>query len=490
MEINYEPQEINARMGLEEALKAYANEIQILTLKDGTNIEIIQGNQKFRSRPGMGEMGYTDNQLGNVEENDDEFIEENFVDNYNQYNYQQITPTKQNLLRGKGQNKGLGKSLRKTVLRSIDGKEQEKQFENGLLKNLKSDKKQTNVNNIISFTESNEYLQCANCNKFFCSDEEEKSQIENKAIHNNTQNNQKIPNNAQQLPQRPQQNMPYPQQFQPLPQQPPYQPKQNPRQQQNHHQGQQIPHNPYQNQNIPYNQQKHPQNMNMNMGYPQKQNIPHNQQKIPQNMNMNMGYPQKNNPQGFFQQPTPFKGRGPQQAPKQQQFYQQNNIHNPQMAQFRGNNQVFRARKREVNDYEEDEYYDDNIDDNNYITEEIYYYPSSSKKFRSEKKVNEEFPIRKNISHNIENRGLTRNLSFGFKKKSNSREIRYIDNNQSEYANMNDNLYYEYPDYYNQNDIPTGNTKQYSNHRVVNVKVTKNTPYQYQENDDYEDYYY
>ena len=30
---------------------------------------------------------------------------------------------------------------------------------------------------------------------------------------------------------------------------------------------------------------------------------------------------------------------------------------------------------------------------------------------------------------------------------------------------MNDNLYYEYPDYYNQNYIPTGNTKQYSKQR-------------------------
>ena len=145
MEMNYDAQEIDARMSLDEALKAYAGEIQILTLRDGTNIEIISDNYNFRSRPRMGEMGYTDNQLRNVEENDNEFIEENLVDNYNQYNYQQITPTKQGLLRGKGQNKGLGKSLRKTILRSIDGKEQEKQFENGLLRNLKSDKKKKKI---------------------------------------------------------------------------------------------------------------------------------------------------------------------------------------------------------------------------------------------------------------------------------------------------------------------------------------------------------
>ena len=476
MEMNYNAQEIDARMSLDEALKAYAGEIQILTLRDGTNIEIISDNYNFRSRPRMGEMGYTDNQLRNVEENDNEFIEENLVDNYNQYNYQQITPTKQGLLRGKGQNKGLGKSLRKTILRSIDGKEQEKQFENGLLRNLKSDKKKENLNlnTIISFTENNGFLQCANCNKFFC--DEEEPQIQKKTVENKTQNNQNIPTNAQQFPQKPKQNMPYPQQFQPYPQQSPQQPKQNPKQQQKGHyqQGPQYPQNP-----------------------PQKQNIPYNQQKIPQNMNKNMGFPQKQNPQGFPKPPTPVRGGGHQNVPNQQQFYQQKNMHggfpgfNPQMGgQFRGNTQVFRARKREVNDYEEEyEDYNDNINDNNYVTEEIYYYPPSSKKFRSEKKIS---GIRKNISHNIENPGLTRNLSFGYKQYSNPRtEFSYAaDNNLNEYIDMNENEYYEYPNYNERNLIPTGRTQQFDNHRVVNVKVTRNTPYQYQEYDDYEDYYY
>ena len=55
---------------------------------------------------------------------------------------------------------------------------------------------------------------------------------------------------------------------------------------------------------------------------------------------------------------------------------------------------------------------------------------------------------------------------------------------------MNENEYYEYPNYNERNLIPTGRTQQFDNHRVINVKVTRNTPYQYQEYDDYEDYYY
>ena len=475
MELNYDAQEINARMSLDEALKTYAGEIQILTLRDGTNIEIISDNYNFRSMPRMREVGYTDNKLGNVEENDNVFVEENLVDNFNQYNYQQITPVKQGLLRGKGQKKGLGKSLRKTVLKSIDGKEQEKQFENGILRNLKSNKKKENLNTIISFTENNDFLQCANCNKFFCSEEEPKTQ---KTTVNEAQNNQKIPTNAQQIPQKPKQNIPYPQQFQPFPQKYPQKPKQNPKQQQKGHyqQGPQFPQNPY-----------------------QGQNIPHKGQKIPPNMNM--GFPQMPNQQGFPPHHSPFRGGGQQKVPNQQQFYQQKHMYggfpgfNPQMGQFRGNNQVFRARKREVNDYEE-EYenygdYDDNIADNNYAIEEVYYYPSSSKKFRSEKKASGEIPIRKNISHNIENRGLTRNLSFGYKNNIIPRtEFSYDDNNINEYFDMNDNEYYEYPNYNKRNLIPTGRTQKFNNHRVVNVKVTRNTPYQYQEYDDNENYYY
>ena len=51
MEINYHSQVINARMSLEEALNAYSGEVKFLTLRDGTNIEIISGNQFYRKRP-------------------------------------------------------------------------------------------------------------------------------------------------------------------------------------------------------------------------------------------------------------------------------------------------------------------------------------------------------------------------------------------------------------------------------------------------------
>ena len=455
MEFSYYPQEINARMGLEEALKAYSDEIKVITLRDGTNIEIISNDQCFRNRP---EICYTYDEFQNEEENDNDFIEENIEDNYNQYNYQQISPNKQVVLRGKG----LGKSLRKTVLKSIDGKEKEKEFENGKLRNLA--KKNVSPNSIIQFTENNDFLQCANCHKFFCSDEKEESQIKPQTTEKTTQNNQNIPPNSQKLPLKPQQKGPYPQQFQPYPQKPSHHP---PQQMPPHHRPQQPPH------------QQGPQ-------FPQH---PQQKQKIPQNMNMNMGFPQKPNyPQGFQGQNKP----GPQN-----QFYQQKNIHggfpgfNQQMGkQFRGNNQVFRARRKEINDYEMDyeDYDDDNIKDDNYITEEIYLYPSSAKKYRSEKKIHDENLIHKKMSHNIENLGLTRNLSFGYKKNAPNQEFGYTDNNLNEFINMNDNEYYDVPKYNKRNMIPTGRTKKANNHRVVDVKVTRNTPYEYQEYEDYEDY--
>jgi len=48
--MNYEPQLISASMGLEEALKEYSNDINIITLKDGTNIKIVQDNQQFKGK--------------------------------------------------------------------------------------------------------------------------------------------------------------------------------------------------------------------------------------------------------------------------------------------------------------------------------------------------------------------------------------------------------------------------------------------------------
>ena len=200
MEFNYDNQYISARMNLEDALKAYSDEIQILTLKDGTNIEIISNNQFLRRRPDRQErheIGYTDNQLQKVEEKHDEFSEENIIENTNYLNYQEMSPTnKPDLLRGKGKRKVLGKSLRKTVLRSINGEELEKVFENGKLKNLKSNKPNIGLNEIIRFSESNDFIQCANCHKFFPPDEEEK----NKQAVNTTTNNQNIKPQQQQFP--------------------------------------------------------------------------------------------------------------------------------------------------------------------------------------------------------------------------------------------------------------------------------------------------
>ena len=482
MEFNYDTQYISARMSLEDALKEFSNEIQSITLKDGTNIEIISKNQFLKRRPERKEkreMGYTDNQLQNVGEKYDEFIEEDVIENSDNFNYQQMTPNKPGLLRGKGKKKGLGKSLRKTVLKSINGGEEEKIFENGKLKNLKSDKPNVSLNEIIHFSESNDFIQCANCHKFFPPDEEEK----NKEKVKTTINNQQISPQQQQFPSSGKKLSPFPQQPQPHPQ-----PKQN--QQQNkkgqHQQGTAFPNK---NQQFPQQHQ-------------QKQNIHPNQQKYPPNMNMNMGFPQKpNQPQGFYQQP--YQQQIPHQKQQkggfnqQQQFYNQKNIHggfampNQQMLnQFRGNNPIFRARKKEINnEYEYELENDEEIEDfdnmNTYNTENNYFYPPSAKKYKSGKKMFEIYP-KKQKTREFNNHGLTRNLSYGYKKTS-MQDFGYVDNTPIEYINMNENEYYEYPEYY-KNMIPTGRTKKGNNHRIVNVKVTRNIPYQYQDYQDYEDY--
>jgi hypothetical protein len=75
-------------MSLEEALNAYSGEVKFLTLRDGTNIEIISGNQFYRKRP---EVSYTDNRLQRDEENYGEFVEENIIENNEKINYQQLT---------------------------------------------------------------------------------------------------------------------------------------------------------------------------------------------------------------------------------------------------------------------------------------------------------------------------------------------------------------------------------------------------------------
>lgn len=97
-------------------------------------------------------------------------------------------------------------------------------------------------------------------------------------------------------------------------------------------------------------------------------------------------------------------------------------------------------------------------------------------------------PIQKDINYNFKNSGLQRNLSFGFKKNiSNSnREFGYTDNNLTEFMDINDNEYYEYPQYNQIKMSPFGKGKKIKNHKMVNVKVTRNIPYH--ESDDYQDY--
>ena len=136
MLMNYQSQQVNVKMTIKEALNAYYNDICYLILKDGTNIEIIP------------EMGYIDNQL-DYGQNQNEFVEEETPSNSNNFNYEQVEQYSPGLLRGRGHNKKpLGKSLRKTVLKSLSGKEKEAK--------VRSQGKQKSLNELISFTESNE----------------------------------------------------------------------------------------------------------------------------------------------------------------------------------------------------------------------------------------------------------------------------------------------------------------------------------------------
>ena len=157
MLIKYQSQQINTRMGLEEALNAFPGEISYITLRDGTNIEIIQDDQP--------EMVYIDNNLQQQYIENDEFVEENIDENAHNYFYKQTIQKQPGPLRGRGQK--TTKTLRKTVLKSLDGSEKEKTFQNnGKLRNIKN-------NLILKFTEDNDFTQCANCFRFFPPREEE-----------------------------------------------------------------------------------------------------------------------------------------------------------------------------------------------------------------------------------------------------------------------------------------------------------------------------
>ena len=195
--MNYQSQQINARMGLEEVLNTFSDEICYITLRDGSNIEIIPQNQP--------EMGYNDNQLNLQEEEfNDEFVEENFDENNNyDYDYEGLMLDSPTILRGKGQNINPKKSiLRKTVLKSLDGREKEKKVE--------TEVKLRNINEKILFNhiENNDYLQCVNCLKFFLTEGNENLN-ENKSKPQ-TPNKPKIP----QQPQQQKQNYPQNQQQQ------------------------------------------------------------------------------------------------------------------------------------------------------------------------------------------------------------------------------------------------------------------------------------
>ena len=195
MLMNYQSQQVNVKMTIKEALNAYYNDICYLILKDGTNIEIIP------------EMGYIDNQL-DYGQNQNEFVEEEIPSNSNNFNYEQVEQYSPGLLRGRGHNKKpLGKSLRKTVLKSLSGKEKEAK--------VRSQGKQKSLNELISFTESNEYLQCANCQKFFPSEEDNETDNSSQQVQTPIkQQVQETPKKGQQQPKQqviPQHQQKYPQ---------------------------------------------------------------------------------------------------------------------------------------------------------------------------------------------------------------------------------------------------------------------------------------
>lgn len=150
MEQNYSPYEISSRMPLNEALNALSDQISHITSKDGTNIEVYQDSQNFRQRPGM----CYGNQMQS--QNEYEFVEENIIEPSPNAYYQKSPMNYPGPLRGKDLKKSLGKTLRKTVLKSMTGQEPEANVASGQKLrnfNLKGNK---NLNDLITFTENNE----------------------------------------------------------------------------------------------------------------------------------------------------------------------------------------------------------------------------------------------------------------------------------------------------------------------------------------------
>ena len=467
MEENYSPFEINSRMPLNEALNAYSDQISYITLNDGTNIEVYQDNQNFRQRP---EMGYN-NRIQSP--NEYEFVEENIIETSPNAYYQQTPMNYPGPFRGKGLKKSLGITLRKTVLKSMTGKEPEANVPSEQkLRYFNPNKEIRSLNDIITFTENNEYLQCANCKKFFISDEKEdenKDQANNQPIQNENQN-QNIPEQNQQFAQVTPRKNDQKKNYQP------YSGQQSPPSQQ---------FQPYQNISQFYPQQGYPSQHHHHQN--QKQNIPMGFPPMP-NQYQQQFYPQQSHhhqkqPQQYYQQiPVPQQyqnQRGVQKGYGVQGSYLAQNA--PMSAQFRGqNNYVFRARKKEVNRYDSnnDRYI-------NYSSEENYIYPGSNKKRGSNRKLVFECPIHKKIIHNTSSNNINRNLSYGYKKSySNAPESGYTDNNLSEYIkanemDMNNIGYYKYPQQERKYMIPTGYGTKKVNQKLVYVDMGNDENYDY-----------
>ena len=404
MLMNYQSQQINARMSLEEAINTFQGEICYLTLKDGTSIEIIQNNEP--------EMGFIDNQLSSQNEFNDEYVQEDIQQNDNTFNYQQQLLNQQGVFRGRGPNKKMGKSLRRTVLKSLSGKEKEKTFSEGG-KKLKNLKEQI----IVQQTETNDFLQCAHCFKFFPADEEEKEKVE-----------LKIPqiSNKQQVPPQPQKN-----QFLP--------PKQQPKQV--------MPGNPHPPQQVRPVQKVH-------------QNIPKQQN---------------------YQQVTPQKPKVVPNQKQKMNIYQGNirNIQPPMPMQFRAQ-PMFRARKKDTNRYDSnnDRYFNtknnNTYANNNFNNDGDYYYPVSGKKRIKENRMCDECSSKKKMVQNASygNINFARNLNYGFNEEI--QEMGYPDNNLSEFV-MEETEYYEYPPGYQRKNIMGGpGYSNFNNNKNVALKSRRN----------------
>jgi len=384
------------KMNLEQALLKYGNDIVYLVLRDGTYIEIIDD-------------------FPNV--NEDEFVEEKFENEnygYNNYIYKEIDQN--GTLRGKGlkKNNNAGKPLRKTILKSSindEGKLRSNAHEN---------------NEIIKHSENNEYLQCANCFKFFNAkeDEDETDNTSNTNYTSNSNNNNKnqiqpqqynnnINNNNNNKNIRPQ--IPFP----------------NPPMQNNQ---QYIPNQP----NIPRQVMPPPPQQKYNQNYPNNNNPPYYQQ--------NQGkYP----PPPYYQQIP----RGPPQRMNIPQPYYNNNNPIP-----KGNmripfnyqqNQIFRERKRNSGRYQQIETKSEFIQ-KNYVVNK---YPGSAKKPR-----------------NVENEMI-------------NQEIGYTDNNMGNYLNENEIKYYNNPPpikYQTKNFFVHSSSKRIENNNYYQPEVGE-----FQENDYY-----